>query len=158
LYRGRILAGVLAAAVMGGGAYVVHSRGSTDLEMELTASRIPDAGQEQYLFTISGTPVDGLYPGAVRHIKLTFTNPYGFDLHVTGMHTQLVSASKPGCQPVASNLEIQPYTGTLPVRVPAGGSKATGNVPLHMPNTVANDCQQAVFTIKLTGDAIRTNT
>jgi hypothetical protein len=152
VHPGRIIAGTMAAIAAGALTYAANTRGSTDLDMELTASRSPN---ERYTFTITGTPIDGLYPGAVRTIRLTFTNPYGYDLNVTAMRVELVAASKPGCQPIATNLEIGPYSGRLPVVVPAEDSKATGNVPLRMPNTVANDCQQAVFTIKLSGDAVR---
>ncbi len=155
MYRGRILAGALAAVIAGGVAYTVHARGGTELDMELTASSVQTDGGDRYTFTISGTPVDGLYPGAVRHIRLTFTNPYAFDLNVTSMRPELVAASKTGCEPIASNLEIQPYTGALPVRVPAEDSRQNGNIPLRMPNSVDNACQQAIFTIRLSGDAVR---
>jgi hypothetical protein len=147
-------AAVVAAASLG---YVFRADGSTDQEMELTAAEMVATGGGTYAFTVQATPVDGLYPGASRQLKLTLTNPLTFDLNVTNMRANLVSTSNPGCAPTATNLEVQPYTGSLPVRVKAKASKTGGNVPLHMPNTVANACQKATFTITISADAARAN-
>jgi hypothetical protein len=143
---------VVGAASLG---YVFRSDGSTDQEMELIAAESAASGNGTFAFTVQATPVEGLYPGAVRKLKLTLTNPYTFDLQMTAIRAELVATSNAGCAPVATNLEIAPYTGTLPVKVSADDSRAAGSVPLHMPNTVANDCQKAVFTIKLSADATR---
>jgi hypothetical protein len=151
---------LLAAAVAIVGAaslgYAFRSDGSTDQEMELTAAQSADLGSGTYSFTVQATPVEGLYPGADRKLKLTLTNPYKFDLQMTVIRATLIATSNPGCAPVATNLEVKPYTGNLPVKVDAGDSKAAGSVPLHMPNSVANACQKAVFTINLSADATRT--
>jgi hypothetical protein len=154
VYRWQMLAAV-AAAIVGAASlgFAFHADGSTDQEMELVASQGTASGT--LAFTVQATPVEGLYPGAVRKLKLTMTNPYDFDLNVVGLQADLVTTSNPGCEPIATNLEVQAYTGTFPVRVAADDSEDVGSVPLHMPNTVANECQKAVFTIKLSADATR---
>jgi hypothetical protein len=134
---------------------VFRSDGSTDQEMELVASQASAPGSGPYAFTVSATPIEGLYPGADRKLKLTFTNPYTFDLQLTAIRATLESTSNPACAPIAENLEIQSYTGTLPAEIAADDSAEAGTIPLHMPNTVANDCQRAVFAIKVTADATR---
>jgi hypothetical protein len=143
---------VVGAAGLG---FALNVNGSSDQEMELTAAPVPDLRESRYSFTVQATPVDGLYPGAVRRLRLTLTNPYTFDLLVTGLRADLVGTSRPGCAPVSTNLEVQPYTGELPVGVKAEESTEAGAVPLHMPNSVVDDCQRATFTIKLSADAMR---
>ena len=154
MHRWQMLA-VATTAVVGaaGLGFALNVDGSTDQEMELTAA--PGAAASPYSFTVQATPVEGLYPGAVRQLRLTLTNPYTFDLLVTGMHADLVGTSRPGCDPVSTNLEVRPYTGELPVGVEAEDSAEAGTVPLHMPNSVVDDCQRATFTIRLSADAMR---
>jgi hypothetical protein len=145
-----------AAAVVGAASlgFAFRSDGTTDQEMELVASQ-GTTSDGTFAFTVRATPVEGLYPGARRKLNLTLTNPYKFDLQMTAMRAELVSTSKPGCAPTSVNLDVQPYTGTLPTKIPARDSRETGAIPLHMPNSVANDCQKAVFTIQVTADATR---
>jgi hypothetical protein len=154
VFRWQILVAA-AAAVIGAAslAVVLRSDDPTVQEMELVASQGTTPGSGTFAFTVSATPVEGLYPGAVRTLKLTFTNPYKFDLQMTAIRADLESTSNPGCAPIAENLEIQTYTGTLPAQIPADDSSEAGTIPLHMPNSVANDCQKAVFSIKVTADA-----
>lgn len=148
-------AAVAAVAVFGaaGLGYAFHADGSTDQEMELTASATPAASH--YTFAVRATPVENLYPGAVKQLRLTFANPYDVDLMVTDIRATLVATNRSGCLPIATNLAVLPYTGDFPVRVKANSSRPAGNVPLHMPNSVANECQEATFTITLHADATR---
>lgn len=154
MHRWQTLA-VATSAVVGAAAlgFALHVENSTDMQMELVAASEPTG---TYSFTVRATPVDDLYPGAVRRLRLVLTNPYTFDLHVTGVRADLVATSKPGCAPIAANLEVQPYTGRFPVRVPARDSARAGAIPLHMPNSVSNACQDATFSIVLNADATRT--
>ena len=152
MYRWQALA-VATTTVVGAAALgaAVGLNGSTDQELELVAA--DSAGQ--YTFMVRATGVDDLYPGAVRRLRLTLTNPYPYDLRVTAVHAELVSTSRPGCAPTPVNLQVQPYTGAIPVRVAAKDSEEAGVVPVHMPNSVANDCQRATFSIVLHADAVR---
>jgi len=144
---------VAAAAVVGAAGLVVALRdpSSTDQKMTLTAA--PGAGGTNPVFTVRGAAVDDLYPGARRRLVLTLTNSSSHDLLVTGMHARLTGTSKPGCEPVATNLEVERYTGALPARVGARDSRQAGAVPLHMPNSVVDECQEATFTVTITADA-----
>jgi hypothetical protein len=156
VFRWQILvaatATVIGAASLG---VAFRSDGSTDQEMELVASQVDPANATSFAFTVTATPVEDLYPGAQRRLLLTMKNPYTFDLQVTGVRAALVSTTNAGCEPVATNLEIMSYTGGLPATIPSGDSAETGAIPLHMPNTVANECQDAVFAIEVTADATR---
>jgi hypothetical protein len=155
VFRWQTLVASVAAVIAAASLSVVFRSDSTDQEMELVAAQGSDPASGTYAFTVQATPVEGLYPGAIRKLNLTLTNPYDFDLQMTAIDADLVATSNPGCEPIASNLEVQPFTGAVPSKIPAGDSTEAGSVPLHMPNTVANDCQQAVFTITLTADATR---
>lgn len=156
MQRWHTLATAAAALIGAAGLSVALSSGdSTDQEIKLVAVQSAATGDPQYTFTVSATPVADLYPGAVRHLRITLTNPFAFALKVTGVRAELVSTSKAGCAPIAENLEVQSYTGALPERVTAKDSAEVGSVPLHMPNSVANACQEATFTIALHADATR---
>lgn len=144
---------VAAAAAVGalGVGVALHTSAPGDQRVSLTAA----AGGDGYGFGVRATDVDGLYPGAERRLVLTLTNPYAFDLTVTGLRSALVTTSRPGCEPVAENLELRDFAGTLPVRVDGRDSREVGYVPVHMPNTVVDACQKATFTIAVTADAAR---
>lgn len=144
---------VAAAAVVGAAGLVVALRdpSSTDQKMTLTAA--PGADGTNPVFTVRGAAVEDLYPGARRRLVLTLTNSSRHDLVVTGMHARLTSTSKPGCAPVATNLEVERYIGALPARVSARDELKAGAVPLHMPNSVVDECQEATFTVTVTADA-----
>ena len=145
---------VAAAAALSGAAALgagLRPEETTDQAMTLVARQ--DAAA--YAFTVRAAPVDGLYPGADRRLVLTMTNPYDFDLLVTDVRADLVSTTKPGCEPVPANLTVGGYDGELPVRVEAGEDEETGAFGLRMPNTVVNACQRAVFTLAVHADASR---
>lgn len=143
-----------AAAVVGaaGLAVALKDPATTDQEMTLTAAAA--GGEQNPAFTVRGTAVEDLYPGARRRLVLTLDNPSRVDLLVTGMHARLTATDRPGCAPVASNLEVEPYTGALPARIGARESRQAGAVPLHMPNSVVDACQKATFTVAVTADAV----
>jgi hypothetical protein len=107
----------------------------------------------RYSFDIKASSVRGLYPGATRPINLVFTNSYGFPLRLTSVTGELVSSSKRGCRPTASNLKVSPYRGGLPLTVPAKGRATAGHLDVRMPNSVVDACQRAEFTIRITGSA-----
>ncbi|MFI5494886.1 hypothetical protein [Actinoplanes sp. NPDC051859] len=140
-----------AAAVVGAASLgaALHDQTSTDQQLTLSvvAGSVP-------ILTVRGTAVDGLVPGARRRLVLTLANSSGVDLLVTGMHARLTATSKPGCAPDATNLEVEEYTGALPARLDARSTRQAGSVPLRMPNTVVDACQEATFTVAVTADAV----
>jgi hypothetical protein len=144
---------VAAAAVVGAAGLAVALRDPSTSDQQMTLTAAPGADGSNPVFTVRGAAVEDLYPGARRRLVLTLANSSSHDLVVTGMHARLTATSKPGCEPVVSNLEVGPYTGSLPARVGARDSREAGAVPLHMPNSVVDACQEATFTVLLTADA-----
>jgi hypothetical protein len=101
-------------------------------------------------FTIDAPPVRGLYPGAVKPMKLRVVNAGRYDLRITGLTGSVVRTSKPGCAPIAANLTVQDRHEE-PFTVPAYGRHDASSLALYMPNTVVDPCQGATFTIQLRG-------
>jgi hypothetical protein len=114
-------------------------------------------GHDEDDLIVSGTPVDNLHPGAVRRIQVSFTNPNHFPIEVVAARGELTATSKAGCRALPDNLEIRDYQGTLPLALPARTGRIGGHVEVHMPNSVSPACQNAVFSIRLTGTATRTD-
>ena len=148
-----VVAAVVTIAGAAGAGAALRPADPADQPTTLTAVHDPVAGR--YGFVVHAAGVEDLYPGADRRLVLTMTNPYAFDLLVTGVHAEIAATSNAGCDPVPANLELRDYTGELPVRVAARSDHETGAVPLHMPNSVVDACQRATFTITLAADATR---
>lgn len=104
-------------------------------------------------FMITGTSVRDLYPGAVRRIELSIENSQSRRISIQSVEARLVSASRPGCRPISSNLELRRYRGHLPITGPPRKRIRIGSIDVHMPNSVVDECQRAVFTIRFTGKA-----
>lgn len=155
MYRWQML--VAAATAFGGIALVnvVGARTGSDQNLELTASRAMSHGYEHYRFEITGSSAKPLYPGAVRRIDLTFSNPYPAPIRVQAVSGKLISTSKNGCLPSPINLQVRPYRGHLPITVYPKMRRAAGYIELHMPNSVVNACQGVTFTIKFIGEATK---
>ncbi len=96
-----------------------------------------------------------LYPGITRRISLTVVNPNPFPITVRTIKGHLSSASRSGCRPTATNLQIRPYAGHLPVVVRAFGRRDAGYLEVHMPGSVVDACQRARFVIRIDGEAAR---
>lgn len=143
------VAAVLGAVTLGPGGP------ATGQDMVLATVRASGPGDDGYGFHISGTAVSGLYPGATRRIDLTFANPYLTPIQVRSVTGRLVSASKRGCGPTSVNLQVLAYDGRLPTTVLPRSRKRAGHLGVHMPNSVADACQNATFMIELTGVATK---
>ena len=139
-----VIAGVTLLGSAGFGA-ALHSGETTDQQMTLIATQ----ATKRHGFLSQAEPVAELYPGANRRLALTLNNPYDVDLIVTDIRASLVATSRAGCLPTAENLEIGPYAGSLPIRIAAKDSRRAGVVPLRMPNSVVDACQDATFTVVL---------
>lgn len=157
-FRGVLLAGAWAAVtVLIGTAALASESGSHDatrlvgLSGRGTASEPAQVGPSAAntaAFTISGK-VSGLYPGAVRSLKLTVTNHESFAIVVTSL-TTTVGAARATCG--ASNLTVTSFSGRL--RVPARG-KASTSVHAKMAHSAPNACQGAVFPLRYAGKATK---
>ena len=157
-FRGVLRAGAWAAVMLLiGTAALASESGSHDgtrlvaLSGSGSASEPTPAGSSTFssaAFTISGK-VGGLYPGAVRSLKLTVTNHESFKIVVTSL-TTTVGAAKAGCG--GSNLKVTSFSGQL--KVPAKG-KASTSVHVTMAHSAPNACQSAVFPLHYSGQARR---
>ena len=119
----------------------------------VTTARGTATGYGPFGFTVAGSPVRGLYPGVVKDMRVTLTNPYGFDIAVQSMRGAVVASSNPRCKPGASTLVTRPFTGKLPLIIKAGSRRQVGAVPVAMPKGASAKCQKTTFTIQLTGTA-----
>jgi hypothetical protein len=109
------------------------------------------AGDGQTVLSVEAPPVRGLYPGAVKPLAIVVSNVGRSDIRITAVSGTVTRTSRPGCAPTAQNLVVRPWqspsSNALVIR--AHNQRAMGSLPLLMPNTVANDCQNAAFTITL---------
>ncbi|MEV6844189.1 hypothetical protein [Actinoplanes sp. NPDC051411] len=110
---------------------------------------------DRQAFQIRTSSTGLLYPGATRKISLTIVNPNPFPITVRMIKGRLASTSRTGCRPTASNLQVRPYTGRLPLVVAPFGRRDAGHLELHMPGSVVDACQRARFVIHIDSDAAR---
>ena len=103
-------------------------------------------------FTVEGTSVRGLYPGAVKNIKLSIVNPYGFALQIRSLTGKVRATSRRECAVSSDNLQVRNYTGRLPYTVPARSrAQLNGSLPITMPRQATARCAGTRFTIVLSG-------
>jgi hypothetical protein len=119
------------------------------------ASEVDLAHRAAFAFTVSGTAMKGLHPGAVRRTRVTVVNPYPFPIKVRLIEARVMSTSQRHCRPIAANLAIEPYLGSLPLTVIAHGRRIGGEFEVRMPNTVAEACKNVTFTVEFTAEASR---
>ncbi|GAA0802935.1 hypothetical protein [Spirilliplanes yamanashiensis] len=119
----------------------------------VTTARGTTTGYGPFAFTVAGSSIKGLYPGVVKDMTVTLTNPYDFDIAVQSMHGAVVASSNPRCKPGPATLTTRPFTGKLPLIVKAGARQRVGAVPVAMPKGASAKCQKTTFTIQLTGTA-----
>lgn len=103
-------------------------------------------------FGLSGS-ITGLYPGAHPNLPILITNQNNQDIKVTQVQITVTSTNKAGCAPATSNLLPTNYTG--PGVVVHANSSSTIYLPITMPNTVANACQDATFQLSYGGSAVK---
>jgi hypothetical protein len=108
--------------------------------------------QPDVRFTVEGTSVRGLHPGAVKAIKLKIINPYGFALRVHHLGGEVTGTSRRECVANSTNLQVRQYSGRLPFTVPARSRAVlTGSLPITMPRQASPKCADTRFTIALSG-------
>jgi hypothetical protein len=150
----------LCAALVGALSASVPSSDAVELDLKHGFARGFGYGSDQHrdiAFGIDAPPVQGLYPGAVKSFKLVVSNPYAYDLRITGIWASLRSTSRRGCAPLSTNLAIRPYSGppSLPLVVPAHRRRAAGSIAVYMPNTVSDACQRTTFSIQFQGSGTK---
>jgi hypothetical protein len=93
---------------------------------------------------ITSNRVTRLYPGVSRELILTLHNTNSRrSVSVRRIRVHDRGTTKRRCAPIARNLTIHQYTGSV-IRLPPGGARSV-SVLVTMPRTVANACQRAVF-------------
>jgi len=103
-------------------------------------------------FGLSGN-ITGLYPGAHPNLPVLVTNQNNQDIKVTQIQIMVTATNKTGCTTASTNLQPTNYTG--PGFVVHANSSATINLPITMPSTVSNACQDATFTLSYGGSAVK---
>ncbi|MEU4687524.1 hypothetical protein [Actinoplanes sp. NPDC023714] len=108
-------------------------------------------------FELKGKPVRGLYPGAVKQMRITVDNPLGYRLSVQRLSATVTSSSsRRGCPATPANLQVKEYTGRLPAIVAAGGRTDLGGaIPVAMPLGAPEKCAGVRFTIAISGVGYR---
>jgi len=128
---------------------------------EITYSWKVAAGSIQN-FSISGSAVELLYPGApAKAIALKLTNPNSVAIFVTHAQVTVVSSSSAGCSP-ATNVAVtqSDVSATNPVQVPAGASvtlpaQGVSAPTIRMLNLTTNQdaCKNSTFSLSYNGSA-----
>ncbi|WP_433792075.1 hypothetical protein [Actinoplanes sp. CA-252034] len=119
------------------------------------ASVVGSADRTAFAFTVSGTVMRDLHPGAVRRTRVTVANPYPFPIKVRSIEARVMSTSQRRCRPTPANLGVGSYRGALPLTVPAHGRRTGGDFEVRMPNTVAEACKNTTFELEFTARAGR---
>lgn len=105
--------------------------------------------------------VSGLFPGAVKPLRLSVTNPYSFDIKVTALTVTLTAKAgtgKAGCANTTQNLQPGTYTGPSFVVKDHRTVAAPADIPITMPRTAAAACQGAAFPLSYGGTATKVTT
>ena len=116
-----------------------------------SASGYPSSG----VFTVRGQSVRGLYPGVVRNMTLTLSNPYNFDLQVTTLRGKVSSSSRRKCRPSRSTVSAKTYSGELPLVLRARSKRTVGSIPITMAHASPTTCSSTTFTVLLLGYATK---
>jgi hypothetical protein len=103
-------------------------------------------------FTLDAVPIQALYPGAVRQMKVTLINKLGYRLRLQKLSGKVVASSRRGCPATVASLKINEYNGPLPVSIaPRSRTSLRGTIPVAMPAGASQRCAGARFTIALSG-------
>jgi hypothetical protein len=106
-------------------------------------------------FQVKASTTGRLFPGATRPVSLTIVNPNPFPITVRMIKGTVAWTSRRGCRPSATNLEVRPYRGRLPLVVRPFSRRSAEALEIHMPNSVVDACQRARFVIHIDSNAAR---
>ncbi|BCJ44224.1 hypothetical protein GCM10010168_10370 [Actinoplanes ianthinogenes] len=140
------MAAVVAAVLLiGAGASTRHDDPEVAVEATLAGQGTPAK------LGVGGFPVTGLYPGAEQRMTVMVHNPYRFPVTLTAVSGKVTAVNRKGCTVTSADLTIGRYAGkpALPARIGSGRLIRIGYLPVRMPRTVANACQGATFTLRL---------
>jgi hypothetical protein len=146
--------------------------GSYHLSVTGTGSGVPTGTtnltmvvQGKQPFTISGGSASALSPGESQPLNLSLTNPYNFDLSITGLQATPNGTSSVDCDATTNFSVTQIPSGQLPVTLPAGQTKTLdelGITDANKPqvsmlnlNSSQNACKGANLHFSYTGSATK---
>ena len=142
-----VMAGVLLAVTPG-----APEIAAEDEAMVLVGGSGGDHWNGPMKFVLEGKPVRGLYPGAVRQMRITVFNPLGARMTLQQVTGKVTSSSRRGCPASSASLEVRKFTGRLPVQLPAHGhTTLDGALPVAMAAGASEKCAGARFTITISG-------
>jgi len=154
----RTVVGGTVATVAAAAVYLVVSapprHPAPDLPVPLTLAAQP-SNADNHDFTITSGTSSCLYPGGTARVPLSVSNPYSFDILLTNVSASITGTSSAACPATPANVVVRAYQGALPLTVPSGRTVAAGSVPVSMPGTVAQACQNVTFTLHLQGTATK---
>ncbi|MET8150519.1 hypothetical protein ACIBSW_03565 [Actinoplanes sp. NPDC049668] len=140
------LAGLLAATSPPGG--------SDEQPMVIASAHAGHRPEPVYL--ILRGQLSGLYPGAVKQIKVTLVNDSGHTIRLHRLAGQPVTSSRRECRPSPANLRVLDYRGRLPVTVPPHTRRTlAGSIPIAMPTGATPKCSNTRFSIFVSGAGTR---
>ena len=157
--RERVLSAILlVASIAVGGTVIVTlwpaSRLGQLFPMPVTQINSVDQGKDpEGMFALSAADRTGFYPGMVRDMTVTLTNPFPFDIEIDHLWASVDSTSSRHCAASPANLRVGLYQGVLPIRLGANAAQDAGSVPVTMPSTVDQACAGVHFAISLHGTA-----
>ena len=139
---GLVAAAAAAAAIAAG-----HRQEPRHMPAEMIAS-------VSHRVTLKGVPVTGLYPRAVRPLRIKVTNPYSFSIKLPKITAKMSkTTNRAGCTGSAANIVVT-TRGMRPLVIPRKASRYA-TISVTMPPTVANACQGATFKIAFTARAVK---
>jgi hypothetical protein len=95
-----------------------------------------------------------LYPGLVRTLPVTYSNPNSFDILVTTYRVSVTSPQPSTCP--ASSLQVPSGTVTLNPQLTAPKSGSVGTtIPIKLSANAPDGCQSVSFAITVTASAVK---
>lgn len=92
--------------------------------------------------------VAGLYPGATKHLPLTFENTNNFAVDIVDM--TITPSSSGSC--ASTNLELPPTWTTKRI---AANAEETVKVPVSLSDSAGTECAGAIFALTYNGKAVK---
>jgi len=107
-------------------------------------------------FGVSVGQSQTLYPGLVRTLPVTYSNPNSFDILVTTYRVSVTVPSSQSSACPASSLQVPSGTVSLnpPLTAPRNGSVAT-TIPIKLSANAPDGCQSVTFTITVNASAVK---
>ncbi|MEU7902793.1 hypothetical protein [Actinoplanes sp. NPDC049118] len=142
-----VLAGLIAATSPSGG--------GTD-EQPMVIASMHGGNRAEPVYLILRGQLSGLYPGAVKQIKVTLVNDSRYPVKLHRLTGKPVTSSRRECRLTPANLRVLDYRGRLPVTIrPHTRHTLAGSLPVAMPTGATPKCSNTHFTILVSGAGSR---